>query len=93
MKITSKESLKPFKRRANTHTRSHRMQKGAVNPTDAQLQIFVRARTGMLRGGRTFMQDCGICHTQLQLRGIERALFPNVTDFIVSGHRQTCSFS
>lgn len=24
---------------------------------------------------------------------VERALFPNVRDFIVSGHRQTCSFS
>lgn len=91
MKTTSKEWLKPFNQsthKKNIQTRRH------LKTQSSQMHRHAYPYNHPSHTARdTFIQDCGVCHTQLQLRGMKRSLFPNVTDFIVSGHRQTCSFS
>lgn len=69
------------------------MEAVAKKPTDLQTHIFLHTCTCVSRCRHTHSSKIAAVVIRSYSSEVEQALFPNVRDFIVSGHRQTCSFS
>lgn len=91
MWTTSKEIIKTIQP-IYSHKCSHifKCHKLATKPTNVWTHIFTAY---ISHSSRTHLSKIAVFVIRNYSSEVEQALFPNVRDFIVSGHRQTCSFS